>query len=72
MKLISIRAIGENVHTSVKNYYFGVIGGIVTLLANCYLDPSFFKVWEIGSSSYCMDLSQFVIYLIVAFFGWAS
>lgn len=37
MKLISIRAIGENIHTSVKNYYFGVIGSVVTVVANMYL-----------------------------------
>ena len=72
MKLISIRAIGENIHTSVKNYYFGVIGSVVTLIANVFLQPSFFEFWKVGTSSYVMDMPQFGIYVIVALFGWAS
>ena len=37
MKYISIRAIGDDIHTSVKNYYFGVMGGIFTLVVNIFL-----------------------------------
>lgn len=72
MKLISIRAIGENVHTSIKNYYFGVVGGIVCLIVNLFLDPNFYCFWLIGTDEYEMTKDQLIIYLIVAFFGYAS
>lgn len=56
MKYISIRAIGDNVHTSVKNYYFGLIGAIFTIIINLYFDPGFFELWKIGSPGYAMTM----------------
>lgn len=72
MKYISIRAIGDNVHTSVKNYYFGLVGAVFTLLVNLYLDPGFFAFWKIGSGKYALTAGQFNVSLVVGIFGWMS
>ena len=72
MKLISIRAIGENVHSSIKNFYFGVIGFFVMLVVNAFLQPEFYKFWLIGTNEYVMNLQQLTAYIVVALFGWAS
>lgn len=37
MKYIMIRGIGDNVHTSVKNYYFGFVGCVFTMIVNIWL-----------------------------------
>ena len=42
MRMISIRKIGENVHTSIKNYYFGLVTLVVTLIANIFIDPKIY------------------------------
>ena len=57
MKVVSIRAIGDNIHTSVKNYYFGLWGLVVTVIANFYLDPGFFAFWNIGTKNYVMNMT---------------
>lgn len=72
MKYISIRAIGDNVHTSVKNYYFGLVGAIFTLIVNIYLDPGFFAFWKIGTDQYTMTMDQFYVAFVVGIFGWLS
>lgn len=72
MKYISIRAIGDNVHTSVKNYYFGLTGSIFTLALNLYLDPGFFAIWRLGQPTYSMTPDQFWVILIVGILGWLS
>lgn len=71
-KFIMIRAIGDNVHTSVKNYYFGFIGGVFTIIVNFFLDPGFYKVWNIGTSEYTMSPDMFYSALTVGFFGFAT
>jgi len=57
MKVVAIRAIGDNIHTSVKNYYFGLWGLIVTVIANFFLDPGFFAFWNIGTKKYVMNIT---------------
>lgn len=37
LRSVAIRKIGDNVHSSVKNYYFGLSATIVLLLANVYI-----------------------------------
>ena len=55
MEFISIRAIGDNIHTSVKNYYFGLVGLITSVLINLFIDPKFFQFWKIGTDQYAMS-----------------
>ena len=42
MKFVTIRAIGDTIHTSIKNYYFGTLGVFSTLIINIFADPEFF------------------------------
>ena len=49
MRMISIKKIGEGVHTSIKNYYFGLVTLVVTLIANLFIDPEIYKFWKIGT-----------------------
>ena len=72
MKYISIRAIGDNVHVSVKNYYFGLIGALFTIVINFYFDPGFFAFWKIGQEDYAMSLGQFNVAFFVGILGWWS
>ena len=49
IQFVSIRAIGDNFHASIKNYYLGMAGTIVTLVANLYFEPAFFEFNKIGT-----------------------
>lgn len=71
-KYITIRAIGDNVHTSVKNYYFGVIGCIFTVIANIFMQPEWFAIWKIGTPEYVMSPSDFGSALAVGVLGYSS
>jgi len=72
MKFITIRAIGDNIHSSLKNYYFGLLSTLAALIACVFVAPNFFKPWLIGTPEYPLDKAQFYSSLIVGFFGWTS
>jgi len=75
MKFVTIRAIGETVHTSIKNYYFGIVGVFFTLIFNIFYDPGMYKFWEIGTGKYCdgrLGGPQLIVIGFVGFFGLLS
>jgi len=75
MKFVTIRAIGETVHTSIKNYYFGIVGVIFTMIFNIFYDPAMYKFWEIGTNDYCggkLGRQQLIVVAFVGFFGLLS
>lgn len=72
MKFITIRAIGDNIHSSLKNYYFGLLSTLAALIACSVTAPNFFKPWLIGTPEYPLNKYQFYSSLIVGFFGWTS
>lgn len=57
MKIVAIRATGDDIHTSVKNYYLGLWIFTVSVIVNFYLDPGFFAFWNIGTKNYVMNMS---------------
>jgi len=57
MKMITIRAIGDNVHPSLKNYYFGVLSTVTALVTCAINTPNFFKPWLIGTAAYPLSLA---------------
>lgn len=45
LMFFKVRAIGDDIHPCIKNYYYGVLGIFITLLINIYLDPQYFAFW---------------------------
>lgn len=72
MMFVSIRAIGDNVHTSVKNYHFGVVGVLLTMSFILYQDPSFFAFWKLGTPEYSRSSGQIIVEIVVGVFGWMA
>jgi len=72
LKFLAIRAIGDNIHSSLKNYYFGVLATLSSLIACAFLAPNFFKIWLIGTAAYPLNKAQFISALVVGLFEWAS
>ena len=70
-KLIAIRSIGDSVHSSLKNYYFGQSSIIVGLIACAYMDPNFYKPWLIGTSEYPLDGHSIIFCFLSGICGWA-
>jgi len=56
MNLISIRSIGGNIHSSINNYYFGLLSTIITLMVAAYTDPLIFKLWKMGTPHYIISI----------------
>ena len=72
MKFITIRAIGDNVHSSLKNYYFGILSTLTCLTGLVFSSPNFFKPWLIGTVAYPLNQAQLIAATIVGLFGFAS
>jgi len=52
---MAIRAIGDNVHSSLKNYYFGILSTLTALFGIAMSSPNFFKPWLIGTAAYPLN-----------------
>ncbi len=72
MKFITIRKIGDNIHSSLKMYYFGILSTLGALVTCALTAPNFFKPWLIGTALYPLNKAQFISSLIVGFLAWAS
>lgn len=72
MKYITIRAIGDNVHSSIKIYYSGTIGLAATIVICLFTNPEVYKVWDIGTKYYTIDPRQLVVYCIVGFSSYVA
>lgn len=72
LRSVAIRKIGDNIHSSVKNFYFGLSSTVILLIANTFIQPEFFQFWKIGTPQYCMSTAEFLVAFTAGFFGWAS
>jgi len=63
---------GVTVHSSHKNYYFGLSSLIGAGVAAVLMVPKFYMPWKFGTNDYPLDSQKLLFSIIVGVFGWAS
>jgi len=71
-KFLAIRSIGDNIHSSMKNYYFGISSTVIQLIWVAFQYPEFFNPTLIGTESYPLNGDQLLWTFIAGVIGWAS
>ena len=72
LNYLKMREMGNQIHSAIKTYYFGLLCTSLSLVYATYMDPTILKLWLIGTPYYPISLAQFTASLGVGFFSWAN
>lgn len=72
MNFYEMRRMGNDVHSSIKTFYYGFVCSIFTLVYIIVQEPALFKVWKMGTDEYPLSGEGFVACLIIGFFSWLN
>ena len=72
LNFLSMREIGNCVHSSIKTFYFGAISTGIMIVWLAFTDIEFYHFWKIGSPEYAMSMDQFWACMVIGFFSWTA
>ena len=72
LNFYEMRRMGNDVHSSIKTFYYGFVCSTFTLVYIIVQEPALFKVWKMGTDEYPLSGEGFVACIIIGFFSWLN
>jgi len=57
LNYLKMREMGNQIHSAIKTYYFGLLCTGLSLVYATYMDPTILKLWLIGTKHYPISLA---------------
>ena len=72
MNTISMREMGNMVHSSVKTFYFGALSSILTIIFFVFYNPAYLMLWTSNGDNYTFKGDELFAGIVIGFFAWTT